>query len=63
MAARLISTGEAAGELGVSRPTLSRWAKSGLVTPALITAGGQYRWDMDDLRRQLRELRERDDER
>jgi DNA-binding transcriptional MerR regulator len=53
-----VSTGVAARALGVNRGTIARWVQSGLVTPALVTAGGQYRWDLDDLKRQLRERAE-----
>ncbi|MGI5129530.1 helix-turn-helix domain-containing protein [Pseudonocardia sp. CA-107938] len=56
---RLLSTGEAARALGLSTRSLARWAKEGMVTPALVTPGGQYRWNLDDLRRQLRESRAR----
>jgi DNA-binding transcriptional MerR regulator len=55
---RLVSSGEAARQLGVGRSTLHRWWRDGLVTPALVTAGQHARWDLDDLRRQLRELAE-----
>lgn len=61
MTERLLTTGEAAKLIGVARRTLAEWATNGLVTPALHTAGGHARWDVEDLRRQLRELRERDD--
>jgi 8-oxo-dGTP pyrophosphatase MutT (NUDIX family) len=51
---RFLSTREAAAQLGVSTNSLLRWAKDGLVTPALRTAQrGDYRWDLDDLTRQL----------
>jgi DNA-binding transcriptional MerR regulator len=60
MPPKLISTGEAAKALGVARETLFRWWQQGLVTPELVTPGGQARWDMADLRRQLVELRKRD---
>lgn len=53
MAKRLVGTGEAAKELGVHLTTLLRWAHAGFVTPALKTPGGRYRWDLEDLRRQL----------
>ncbi len=52
----LIPTGEAAKALGVSRKSLARWAQQGRVTPAWITPGGQYRWDLDDLKRQVRQM-------
>jgi Helix-turn-helix domain len=63
---RLVSTGEAARALGVSSRSLARWAREGRLKPALVTPGGdqrpgQYRWDLDDLREQLRQLRRRAD--
>jgi excisionase family DNA binding protein len=57
---RLVSTGEAARSLGISARTLARWAQEGLVTPALTTAGGHYRFDVDDLRAQLVEIAKKD---
>ncbi|MGB3444458.1 MAG: MerR family transcriptional regulator [Actinophytocola sp.] len=51
----LVATGIAAREIGVARSTLARWWAQDLVKPALITAGGHARWDVDDLKRQLRE--------
>jgi 8-oxo-dGTP pyrophosphatase MutT (NUDIX family) len=56
MSGRHVTTGKAADELGVSLTTLQRWAHQGLVTPALRTAGGHFRWDLDDLRGQLRAM-------
>ena len=53
MSGRHVTTGKAADALGVSLTTLQRWAHQGLVTPALRTAGGHFRWDLDDLRGQL----------
>jgi DNA-binding transcriptional MerR regulator len=50
-----LSTGAAAAELGVSGTTLLDWMRRGIVTPAMKTAGGHYRWKLDDLRRQLAE--------
>lgn len=49
-----MTTGKAAKAIGVSLATLQRWAHAGTVTPALVTPGGHFRWDVDDLRRQLR---------
>ncbi|NKQ52833.1 MerR family transcriptional regulator [Amycolatopsis sp. K13G38] len=54
----LVPTGTAAQRIGVHRGTLVRWWQRGLVAPALITPGGQARWDVDNLKRQLRDLRE-----
>ncbi|WP_043536101.1 MerR family transcriptional regulator [Saccharomonospora cyanea] len=56
---KLLSTGEAAKHLGVARGTLTRWWQRGMVEPEFVTAGGQARWDLDDLLRQLEELRKR----
>ena len=52
---RLVSTGDAARHLGVDRSTLGRWVAAGVVKPARRTVGGQYRWDLRDLQRQLDE--------
>lgn len=56
---RLIRTAEAARELAIDPSTLSRWAQAGIVTPAHRTAGGQARWNLDDLRRQIAEHEEK----
>jgi excisionase family DNA binding protein len=61
MAARLVTTAQAAKALGIDRTTLARWANQGLVEPAYRTPGGQFRWDLDDLRRQLK-VRPKDDD-
>jgi DNA-binding transcriptional MerR regulator len=59
---RLITTAEAARELGVSRSTLGRYVRLGLLTPTRTLPSGHHRWDMEELERQLRELRQRDEE-
>jgi hypothetical protein len=51
-----VPTGDAARAVGVSRATLSRWKREGKVTPASTTAGKHLRWDIEDLRAQLRRL-------
>jgi DNA-binding transcriptional MerR regulator len=51
---RLVATGEAARALSVSVQTLQRWVRDGIVTPAATTAGGHHRWDIEDLREQVR---------
>jgi len=51
---RLRSTAEVADWLGVTVGTFQRWAKDGIVTPALRLPGGEYRWDLADIRDQLR---------
>jgi predicted site-specific integrase-resolvase len=57
---RLLSTAEAARAIGVARTTLFRWWRDGKVAPELVTMGGHARWDLDDLRRQMREWAERE---
>jgi DNA-binding transcriptional MerR regulator len=59
--AELVTTSQAARELGISARSLSRWAKDGTLEPDLTTPGGHYRWDVVRLRQQLRELRDRDE--
>jgi predicted site-specific integrase-resolvase len=41
----LLTTGGTAKRLGLSRSTLWRYVKAGLIEPDLITAGGHYRFD------------------
>jgi predicted site-specific integrase-resolvase len=53
----LVPTGTAAKALGVAHSTLARWWQEGRVTPALVTPGGHARWDVENLREQLRALR------
>ena len=52
---RLVPTSEAAEEISVSTATLLRWVKDGKIIPTDATLGGHYRWDLDDLKRQLAE--------
>jgi DNA-binding transcriptional MerR regulator len=58
VASEYLSTGAAAAELGVTPTTLLDWLAKGIVTPAQRTAGGHYRWRIDDLRRQLAERKD-----
>jgi hypothetical protein len=57
----LVPTGVAAKAIGVDRGTLVRWWQQGVVQPAVVTPGGHARWDVDQLRRDLRDLRQPDD--
>lgn len=50
---KLVTTSQAARELDVHPSTLWRWQKAGEITPSWTTPGGQARWDVADLRRQL----------
>lgn len=52
---KLIRTAQAARELGIDPSTLYRWEQARIVTPATRTAGGQARWNLEELREQLRE--------
>jgi 8-oxo-dGTP diphosphatase len=54
-----LTTSQAARAVDISQRTLLRWAKRGDLTPAASTPGGHLKWDLDDLRSQLTELRRR----
>lgn len=56
----LVTTAQAAKVLGINRTTLGRYARDGLLKPTVKLPSGHLRWSLDDLRRQMRELRERD---
>lgn len=49
----LVTTQQAARALNISTRTLHRWITAGIVKPSSRTAGGHFRWDVDDLRRQV----------
>lgn len=53
MTTRLVGSVEAAEALGVSPATLQRWARDGTVKPVYTTPGGKFRWNVEDLKRQL----------
>jgi predicted site-specific integrase-resolvase len=53
----LVPTGDAAKAIGVGHSTLARWWQEGAVTPTLVTPGGHARWNIEDLREQLRAKR------
>ncbi|SDZ52711.1 DNA binding domain-containing protein, excisionase family [Saccharopolyspora shandongensis] len=57
---RLVSSSELARELGVTRQTVARWVRRGVITPVTVTAGGQARFDMEQAKRELREHTQRD---
>jgi DNA-binding transcriptional MerR regulator len=58
--ARYVKSGEAARHLGVSRTTLARWVRDGLVSPAFRSPRRRDMYfDLADLDRQLREAQRR----
>lgn len=52
-----MTSGELARELGISPRTVARYVREGLLEPTETTLGGHYRWDVDQVRQQIRELR------
>ena len=61
---QLLSSGELAKELGISRRSVSRYADEGQISVALITPGGRYKFDPDTVREELRKMaQERRDQR
>jgi excisionase family DNA binding protein len=50
----LLTTREAAEALGISHTTLQRYVREGRVVPTIRLPGKQMRWDLDDLKDQLR---------
>jgi predicted site-specific integrase-resolvase len=52
---RMLTTKEAADAIGISNQTLQRYVKQRKVRPTLRLPSGQMRWDLDDLKNQLRE--------
>jgi excisionase family DNA binding protein len=57
---RLLRSSEVASALGVSRTTIYRWVQDGVITPELTTHGGQARFDLEAVRRQLEEAQGRE---
>jgi predicted site-specific integrase-resolvase len=57
-----VSTEVAAKEIGVAYRTLLRWARAGKVTPAMYTPGGQFRWDLANLKQQLADRKPKADD-
>ena len=50
---RLVTTTEAAKQLGISSRTLQRYVAAGLIVPDLTLPSGRYRWDVAKLREQI----------
>lgn len=56
MTERYLTNGAAAKAVDVPPSSLRRWARQGLLKPTFKTPGGHYKWDLDDLKRQLAKL-------
>jgi excisionase family DNA binding protein len=54
---KYVTTAEAAKLVGLSRRTLQRYHREGVIQPEYVTAGGHARWDPDKIIEQLRALR------
>jgi DNA-binding transcriptional MerR regulator len=57
---RLVTTSELARALGLHMRTIQRYRAEGLITPEVETKGGHARWDVEQVKEQLRALRRRD---
>jgi predicted site-specific integrase-resolvase len=53
---RLLTTGEAAREIGIAGKTLSKYVRDGKIKPTFRLPSGHLRWDIEDLKAQLRAL-------
>jgi excisionase family DNA binding protein len=60
-AGRLLTTAELAAELRVNVKTVREWARTGRITAAAVTPGGQYRFRLDDVLEELKQPRPRPD--
>lgn len=51
----LLTTTEAARRLGIHPRTLTKYVRDGKVRPTMRLPSGHFRWDLEDVRRQLDE--------
>jgi DNA-binding transcriptional MerR regulator len=56
---RLVTTSELARALGLHARTIQRYRTMGVLVPELESPGGHARWDVEKVKQQLRELRQR----
>ena len=54
----LLTTSQLARALGLSLSSIKRYISAGQIRPDLTTPGGHYRWNVESVRRQLRELQQ-----
>ena len=59
-AQRLLTTVELADALHVSRRTVVRWVAEHIITPTFTMPGGAFRFDLAEVREQLRRREGRD---
>jgi len=52
----MLTTAQAADAIGIARTTLSRYVKEQKLRPTLRLPSGHMRWDLEDLKAQLRAL-------
>ena len=52
----LVTTPEAARQLGISARTIQRYVQQGLIKPDLRLPSGRYRWNVERLREQINSL-------
>ena len=53
---KLLTTAEVAEELGVTRATVARYAREGILTPALRLPSGHFRWRLDEVLAQMAKI-------
>jgi predicted site-specific integrase-resolvase len=57
----LLTTSDLARRLNLSTKSIYRYYRDGKITPEFTTPGGEHRWNVEDVKEQLRALRKRAD--
>ncbi|WP_094921871.1 hypothetical protein [Pseudonocardia sp. MH-G8] len=55
----LVTTAELAARLKLSTRSIYRYYADGKITPDFTTPGGEHRWNVENVKEQLRALRRR----